>query len=119
MVSYFKPLVGVPVSTKVPNPRPASFLRPYRIGGVRVNMAQERALFNIEAWGADGVAAFELAQLAWSLLDAADGEFLAPGVWLADGSSGLASPVSNDDPDSGQARYQFTANVTVNLEESA
>lgn len=119
LLDYLSQLLDVPVDTHVPSPRPAAFVRLYRIGGVRLNMAQERSLLNVEAWGANETAAYDLAARVWGLLDDADGEFLAPGVWLADGSSGLASPVSNPDPDSGQARYQFTANVTINLQESA
>lgn len=117
-IAYLKPLLSVPVSTRVPSTRPPSFLRLYKAGGSRVNLAQESAFVVFEAWGPDDVAAFTLAQQVWSALDAADGEFLAPGVWLAEGS-GLSSPVENNDPQSGQSRYQFNATVVVNLEESA
>lgn len=118
LVGYLSSHLSVPVATFLDNPRPPSCVRLFRIGGVRRNEVQERALLNIEAWADDEVSALELATNVWSLIDAADGEFVANGAWLADGSTGLASPVSNPDPESKQARYQFTANLTFNLEVS-
>ena len=111
----------VPVVLRVPPVRPAKFVRLYRIGGVRINPAQERALLNIEAWGTGDLDAFNLAAEVWSDLDDAGGQEVAPGVWVDESGDGLASPVENSDPETGQARYQFTANlvVSLNLEVSA
>jgi hypothetical protein len=99
---------GVSVSTKVPNPRPSEFVRVRRMGGTRRNLVQEQALIFIECWGPSDYAAFLLAQDVWAWMDALDGE-----PWCH--STGLASPLSNSDPDTGQDRYTFTANMLVNL----
>ena len=119
LVAYLNGVLDVPVSTRVPSVRPAKFVRLYLVGGTRSNLAQSRSLVFLECWAASETAAFDLAADTWQAIADADGSFLSDGVWLADGESGLSTPVSNDDPESGTPRYTFTANVTVNLQESA
>lgn len=99
--------LGVPVSTKVPNPRPAAFIRISRAGGLRANLVQEQPSVIVECWSDDSVQAFGLAASAWSAMESAFGPELD-----------ATSPVWFPDPDSTQARYQFTASPLVNLEES-
>lgn len=45
---------GVPVSTKVPNPRPPRFIRLVRVGGGRTREV-DRMLLVVECWAPDGV----------------------------------------------------------------
>ena len=119
VVTYLAGKLSVPVSTRVPAPRPESFVRVWLIGGTRANLAMATNLLQVECWAGSETAAQSLAADTWEALDAADGDFLAPGVWLADGQGGLASPVNNSDPETGSPRYTFTANLTVTLEVSA
>lgn len=97
--------LGVPVSTLVPNPRPARFVRISRAGGSRQNIAQESALILVEAWADETVAAFDLAADAWAEISADFGDDAA-----------LSSPVFFPDPDTTQYRYQFTATLFISLE---
>ncbi len=106
-------LVGVRVSIGVDNPRPDRFVRVRRIGGTRLNLAEEAALVLVECWGSSALDAFTLAQAAWARMDESEGVSIADGVWVD--SAGLSSPIANADPDSGQDRYQFTANMTIAL----
>ncbi len=52
---------GVPVATKVPNPRPAMFVRAWVNGGSAVNRVLERVQITVDAWAPSTVAASELA----------------------------------------------------------
>lgn len=98
---------AVPVSTLVPNPRPAKFIRVSRAGGDRRNLIQEQPLVIVECWADTSVGAFTIAQDAWSEIDAEYGD-----------DAGLTSPVWFPDPDTAQARYQFTVNLFASLEVS-
>ena len=109
LVAWLKPTrAGLAVTTKIPNPRPAEFVRVRRMGGTRLNLVQENPLIYVECWGPSDYDAFLLAQDVWARMDALDGE-----PWCH--STGLASPLSNSDPDSGTDRYTFTANMVVNF----
>lgn len=107
-------LSGVSVSVRVPTPRPDSFVRVRRLGGIRGNLAQENPLVLFESWAPSVSAAFTLAQRVWALVDAADGLTITSGVFVAE--TGLTVPVPIDDPDTGTPRYQFTGNMVVNLD---
>lgn len=61
-VAFLKTVVApVKVATKVPNPRPALFVRAYRTGGAAVNRVLEEAQITVDAEAPDTVAAFDLA----------------------------------------------------------
>lgn len=94
----------VSVHTQVPNPRPAKFIRISRAGGSRRNLIQDQPLIIVECWASSGTAAFGVAQDAWSTLDTTYGD-----------DADLSSPVWFPDPDTSQARYQFTAELLVPL----
>lgn len=93
-----------PVSTRVPAPRPAAFVRVTRVGGNRRNLVQGEPILLVECWAATSVAAFDLAARAWDLID-------RDVSW----SASLSEPVSFPDPDSTSPRYQFTASLLTNL----
>lgn len=44
-------VAGTKVGTKVPNPRPASFVRAWVTGGAAVNRVLERVQITIDVWG--------------------------------------------------------------------
>lgn len=111
VVSFLTTALGVPVATKVPNPRPASFVRVTGLGGSQRNLVEADPLILVEAWAPTSADALALANRAWSALEAA--EWLSPQVWVDIHRAEL--PVDLPDPVSEQPRWQFTYHPTVNL----
>lgn len=104
-----------PVSTRVPNPRPATFVRITRAGGQGRNLAQSDARLLVECWADDSVAAFDLARLAYAHLWAARDSYMGA-VWVT--RVDLTDPVNFPDPALPAAsRYQFLATLTTSLTE--
>lgn len=114
IVGYLRslPAITAPVGTRIPNPRPAAFIRVQRVGGEKRNMIQERPVVLIECWGGTEVSAWTLASNAWAALDGRE-ELTYGGAELAERS--LSSPVNYPDPSTTSPRYQFNMQTTVNL----
>lgn len=112
LVSHLAAAVGVVTSTRVPNPRPSQFIRVQRIGGDQVNLVQERPLVLIECWANGVLTSWNLARQAHSSLLGSQPLEIG-GVEL--GRRELSSPVNYPDPSTTQDRYQFTAQMTVNM----
>ena len=118
LVGYLATKVAVPVSTRVPNPRPASFVRVQRTGGASQNLVQERPVVLVECWAATDTAAWALAAQAWGALSGR-GSFVHNAVEMSlANDEAVSSPVNYPDPSTSSARYQFTAELIVNLKES-
>lgn len=98
--NYLLPYMTVPVSTQIPDPRPANFLRILRTGGVIENQFIDRAQITLEGWGdtEDDAADTLATALAW--LERAEG--------LVFGLVELAGPANLPDPTSAQIRYTAT-----------
>lgn len=104
--------ITVDVSSRIPNPRPASFIRVTRTGGTEANMVQERAVLLVECWGGTQQQAWDLVAAAYRVLQGRDPlEF--NGIEL--GSRSCSSPVNYPDPSTTSPRYQFQLETTVNL----
>lgn len=58
----------VPVVTRVPNPRPARFVRIERIGGMQLDVVTDRPRLDVHCWGADEGDAWDLTQIVRALL---------------------------------------------------
>ena len=112
LIVLLRPVLGVHVSTRIPNPRPDRHVKVTRAGGNRANLVQERPLLIIECWAPDSVAAFNLAADAWQVLDGAE-DATVNGVTF--GSMSLASPINQPDPDTTNPRYTFTAQPFARL----
>jgi hypothetical protein len=112
LVAYLNGLLAPAVSTRVPNPRPVSFVRVGRVGGDQINMAQERAVVLVECWAATAPAAWALAREAHGLLAGRE-PLEIPGAELS--SRSLSSPVNYPDPATTSPRYQFTMTAAVDL----
>jgi hypothetical protein len=100
------------VSSRIPNPRPASLIRVTRVGGTEANMVQERAILLIECWGATQQQAWDLVSAAYRVLQGRD-PLEYNGIEL--GSRSCSSPVNYPDPSTSSPRYQFQLETTVNL----
>lgn len=65
LAAYGQP---VQVVTRVPNPRPAKFVRIERIGGMQRDVVTDRPRLDVHCWGASEEDAHDLMQLARALL---------------------------------------------------
>lgn len=116
VVAFLNGVVVPPVSTRVPNPRPAAFVRAWRTGGAATSRVLERAQITVQAWGsnsADTVAASDLAQACRTALF---NEYT--GMPLVRGVEEIAGLYSDPDPATGIARYTFTVTLMVRARRS-
>lgn len=101
----------VTVSTRVPNPRPAEFVRVLRVGGPQHNLVQDRPTLVIEAWATTESAAASLAELSRALIKSTAGTVIGGVmVYRVDEFGG---PANHPDPDSAQARYVVTLSMLL------
>lgn len=107
---YLRAHIGaIPVSTKIPNPRPGTFVRAWRTGGTAPNRIVDYAQMTVECWGADKGTANQLARQARGLLlDAASASGIALCRRVESGSL-----YYDPDPDTASERYTFTAFLTL------
>jgi len=105
LLNVLKPLGRV--STKIPNPRPDTFIRVSSAGGGGDRFFDDASML-IEAWAPSTVAASELARNARNSLN--DARFDVVSGWQLYGID-CAYPVFF--PDETSDRYQFLANVRV------
>ena len=112
LVALLRGPLAVPVSTRVPNPRPTSFVRVQRVGGDALNLVQERPTVLVEAWAATDLASWDLASKAWRILSGRE-PLESAGVEF--GERSLSVPVNYPDPATTSARYQLTTKMTINL----
>jgi hypothetical protein len=105
-----------PVSTRVPNPRPASHVRVQVVGGSVLNVAMEQPRLLIECWAATQGAAVALARQAWAQVQATRGTFVEAAFVV---SVDASRPVNFPDPDTSSPRYQFTADLRVAMTEES
>lgn len=102
---------GVPVRTKVPNPRPARFITVFRTGGPRLNIVVDSAQVTVEAWAADGGSAHDLAQAARAIINSLEGTSVSGTLMY--GINEFSGPADLPDPESGQSRYTWSTSVNT------
>lgn len=100
-----------PVSTAIPNPRPAEFTRLLRTGGPWRDIVTDEATVIVESWAADNPSAVALAQINRALLHAAHGTVVA-GVTIYTVNE-FSGPSNLPDPSSDQARYTQTFSIAL------
>lgn len=100
--------VSVPVSVKVPNPRPVSFVRAWRVGGGPINRVLDEPLVTVQGWGTSTVAA---SQLAEQCRDALLNEYTE--MPLVRAVEVVSGPYLDPDPDSQTDRYTVTVRLRV------
>lgn len=117
LVAYLGPKVTpATVATKVPQTRPAAFVKVTRAGGDVLSIGQSRVRVLFECWASTDSAAWTLAGTTWGAVwDADDPDEIHPGVEVMEVE--LSEPVNYPDLASGSPRYQFLASLTVNLKE--
>ena len=108
LIEFFTPRLQVPVHSRVPSSRPASFVRAWRTGGGAVNRVIDQPLITVQAWAASDYEASELAgECRDLLLNEATGMPLVRQVEIVSG------PYLDPDPDSQQPRYSVNARLTT------
>lgn len=105
------PVLPVPVRSKVPNPRPDSFVTIRRTGGPRKDLVTDNAQITVEAWAETEEEAHDLAQVARAHIGAASGSVVA-GVAIYRVTE-QAGPGILPDPVSDQPRYSQTFNIAL------
>lgn len=100
-----------PVRSRVPNPRPATFVLVRRTGGPKRNLVTDEAQITVESWAATCEDAADLAQEARAILNNLPGQSIGGvPVYRVDEASG---PADLPDPLSDQARYSQTFSVAL------
>lgn len=109
LVRVLPALVGVDVSTRVPNPRPDSFVRVKRVGGGRRDYVTEEPLVVVECWALTEPAASALGRLTqahvFALAQTSDGGDYVRAVREVGGLQAFPDPTSST------PRYQFTVQM--------
>lgn len=114
LVSYLRAGLDVPVSTKVPNPRPAAFVRVMRTGGPVSQRVLDLPQVSVTAWAASSVSAERLAdQVRSLLLDGASRS--TAGLHRVRVESFYYDP----DPDTGSDRYSLLVTATARAPRSS
>jgi len=108
---YLDSLVGEPVFSRVPNPRPPEFYTITRTGGVQRNIVTDEPQLTVEAWAQTDAEAQDMAQIARAYLHAAVGVVVnGTAIYRVDE---LAGPSNFPDPISGQPRYSQSFSVAA------
>lgn len=111
VIDFLTPRVGVPVSLRVPNPRPASFVTVQRVGGPRLNLVADNATLAIEGWAASPTAAKTVLGVARAHVLAMGNQ--AVGDVPVYRVNEIGGPAYLPDPDSDQSRYTLTVEVAM------
>lgn len=109
LVSALASPLGVPVSTDVPNPRPAEFVRVTRVGGARRDLVTDLPLVVVECWATDETAAADLVRRARAYVFAL-AQSSVGGEWVR-AVTEVGGVQFFPDPESATPRYQFTAQL--------
>lgn len=94
------------VSSKVPNPRPAKFVKVRVMGGFRPDQSRYAPMLTFECWGPDDVTASDLGRLTEALIEAMPD--------LHDGCTHVVQVgglINQPDPESGSPRFVFTKQI--------
>lgn len=108
VVSFLGERLTPPVSTKVPNPRPARFVRAWRTGGYTANRVLEVVQVTVTCTAADSVTASADANAARSAFLNELGA-----LPLVRGVEDLNGPYFDADPDTNEDRYSLTVRLRV------
>lgn len=98
------------VSTDIPNPRPAEFIRVLIVGGEQINRITDRPTVSIEGWANSSERAVQIAGLSRAYVHALENTML-DGVQV--GRVRSSPPVELPYPDTDQSRYTFTGSLDL------
>lgn len=111
LVAHLGGLLAQEVGTKVPNPRPESFVRLRLVGGSRRDLVTRSALVLFECWAGDTVTASDLGdEVLARVWEMPDIDVQGAVIRRVQEIGGLQS---NPDPETESPRYQFTLQIDV------
>lgn len=110
VVEYLRPVLGVPVVSRVPATRPAEFVRIERLGGLRSSLVTDRPRIDIECWSDSEETAEALMSLARAHVLAMAGKRGSTTVYNVQEVSG---PMWLPDSVSGAPRYSFAVEFST------
>lgn len=110
VIAHLGDVLGVPVRSQVPNPRPDAFVTIRRIGGTRQTLVTDGATLAVECWAQLPQDAMDLAQLTRAHLHALPRTLEGIPVYRVEE---FAGPADLPDPVSNQARAVLTVLVHV------
>lgn len=111
VIDWLRDRLDVPVEPKVPNPRPASWVKVTRVGGPRRDLVTDHPMLVVEAWDDDDADARDLLQLARAHVDAMRGQVIDDVTVY--GITEVGGPANLPDPTSDQPRWTFTVQVAI------
>lgn len=100
-----------PVRSRVPDPRPVTFVRVQRVGGPRRNLVVDDATVVVEAWAADEATGHDLAQLCRGIVHSLAGSTVGDTVVYR--VDEFAGPGLLPDPVSQQTRWTMTFQIST------
>lgn len=100
---------GLRASTKVPNPRPTTFVRVRVRGGSRADSVLEGSLLLLECWSTKEADAYALARLVAGVVVSLAGQTV-DGTSISHAEL-LGGPSNDPDPDSQTPRYTLTCQI--------
>lgn len=101
----------LPVVEKVPNQRPATFVRIVRTGGVISSRVISRAMATVECWAPTDKQSGDLAEAVRAVINAMPGENYG-GVAVY-GVVEFSGPANSPDPQSRTPRHTWTVEVSL------
>lgn len=107
---FLRPLVGVPVVSRVPDPRPSSFVRLRRLGGLRESIVADRARIDTHYWAETEAGAADLMALCRAHIGAMAGARGSTTVYRV---REVGGPQWLPDPESGQPRYAIAFELSL------
>lgn len=110
VIEYLRPVLGVPVVSRVPEKRPAQFVRIERLGGMRSTLVTDRPRIDVECWSDSEENAEALCSLARAHVLAMAGTRGETTVYNVQEVSG---PMWLPDSVSGQPRYSFAVEFST------
>jgi hypothetical protein len=116
-VDYLAPVVApVPVSTRVPNPRPTHFVQVRRVGGTALLPVRDQVRLDVFCWASTEPGAMGLALEVREALWALSGNDELGLVVYAVGE--FMGPRQDDDPVTGVPRVWATYSLSVRAEDA-
>lgn len=112
LVAYLDPLIGVvPVTSRVPSPRPPELVQVRRVGGTQLRPVRDQPRVDVFAWAATDPRANELADTVRNAIHLLAGtQTLGPVVYRVDETMG---PRQLDDPLTGSPRVWTTYSISI------
>lgn len=110
LIDYLGPIVAVPVHSRVPRAKPATWVQVRRVGGPD-EIVRDRPRVDVWAWAEDDGTAHDLCMTARSAIHALKGTTLL-GVACYQVEEFLG-PSRRDDPESGASRMWMTVQLSL------